>query len=164
MRTSSSSTRMTGGDSRRSARLVTIATFVPRASPVGVPERLVVHGERYDLITRCDARIGIGSPVWWSVNDPVGHPLSIHNWVEIFDYTAEWATHASIQAGVVRWRSRSRMAQRWDKPIVVDEFGYEGDLDQGWGNLTAEEVVRRFWEATLRVRPHHGETSGPTTR
>jgi hypothetical protein len=93
-------------------------------------------------------------------NDPVGHPLSIHNWVEIFDYTAEWATHASIQGGgremaqsVAKWRNR------WDKPIVVDEFGYEGDIDQGWGNLTAEEVVRRFWEATLQgAFLTHGET------
>ncbi|WP_019179609.1 DUF5605 domain-containing protein [Microbacterium yannicii] len=93
-------------------------------------------------------------------NDPVGHPLSIHNWVEIFDYSAEWATHASIQGGgremaqsVAKWRNR------WDKPIVVDEFGYEGDIDQGWGNLTAEEVVRRFWEATLQgAFLTHGET------
>jgi hypothetical protein len=93
-------------------------------------------------------------------NDPVGHPLSIHNWVEVFDYSAEWATHTSIQGGgremgqsVAKWRNR------WDKPIVVDEFGYEGDIDQGWGNLTAEEVVRRFWEATLQgAFLTHGET------
>ncbi|MCO5954442.1 DUF5605 domain-containing protein [Microbacterium yannicii] len=93
-------------------------------------------------------------------NDPVRHPLSIHNWVEIFDYSADWATHASIQGGgremaqsVAKWRTR------WNKPIVVDEFGYEGDIDQGWGNLTAEEVVRRFWEGTLQgAFLTHGET------
>jgi hypothetical protein len=94
-------------------------------------------------------------------NDPVGHPLSIHNWLELFDYSAAWATHASIQGGgremaqsVAKWR------RRWpDKPIVVDEFGYEGDLDQGWGNLLAEEVVRRFWEGTIQgAYLTHGET------
>jgi hypothetical protein len=94
-------------------------------------------------------------------NDPVGHPLSIHNWVELFDYSASWATHASIQGGgremaqsVTKWR------RRWpDKPIVVDEFGYEGDLDQGWGNLLAEEVVRRFWDGTIQgASLTHGET------
>lgn len=92
--------------------------------------------------------------------DHVGHPLSIHNWVDIFDYSAPWATHASIQGGgyrmgelVAGWRSQ------WPKPIVVDEFGYEGDLDQGWGNLTAEEVVRRFWEGTMAGGYlTHGET------
>jgi hypothetical protein len=94
-------------------------------------------------------------------NDPVGHPLSIHNWVELFDYSAAWATHASIQGGgremaqsVGKWR------RRWPgKPIVVDEFGYEGDLDQAWGNLRAEEVVRRFWDGTIGgAYLTHGET------
>jgi len=93
-------------------------------------------------------------------NDPVGHPLSIHNWVELFDYSASWATHCSIQGGgfemgkaVDRWR------KRWQKPVVVDEFGYEGDLDQGWGNLNGQEVVRRFWDGTLRGGfLTHGET------
>lgn len=93
-------------------------------------------------------------------NDPVGHPLSIHNWVEVFDYTAEWATHASIQGGGREMaQSVSKWRNRWEKPIIVDEFGYEGDIDQGWGNLTAEEVVRRFWEATLQgAFLTHGET------
>ena len=54
---------------------------------------------------------------------------------------------------VARWR------KQWDKPIVVDEFGYEGDLEPGWGNLLGEEVVRRFWEGTLRGGfLTHGET------
>ena len=39
----------------------------------------------------------------------------------------------------------------WGKPVVVDECGYEGDLDHGWGNLTAEELVRRCWEGAVRA-------------
>lgn len=93
-------------------------------------------------------------------NDPVGHPLSIHNWVELFDYTADWATHCSIQRGdyaigeeIARWR------RRWGKPVIVDEFGYEGDIDQGWGNATSEEVVRKFWAGAVRGGYlTHGET------
>jgi hypothetical protein len=93
-------------------------------------------------------------------NDPVGHPLSIHNWVELFDYSAEWATHCSIQRGdyaigeeIARWR------RRWGKPVIVDEFGYEGDIDQGWGNATSEEVVRKFWAGAVRGGYlTHGET------
>ncbi|MGK9147142.1 DUF5605 domain-containing protein [Plantibacter flavus] len=93
-------------------------------------------------------------------NDPVGHPLSIHNWVELFDYSVDWATHSSIQRGdhaiggmISQWQ------RQWGKPVVVDEFGYEGDIDQGWGNLTAEEVVRRFWDGVLHGGAlTHGET------
>ncbi len=92
--------------------------------------------------------------------DHVGHLLSIHNWSELFDYSANWATHASLQRGdrelgkrIDEWRAK------WGKPVIVDEFGYEGDLDQGWGNLTAEEVVERFWSATVRGGYlTHGET------
>ena len=93
-------------------------------------------------------------------NDPVGHPLSIHNWLEMFDYSKPWATHCSLQRGeftigasIAGWR------KQWGKPVVVDEFGYEGDLDQGWGNLTAEEVVQRFWDGTVHGGYlTHGET------
>lgn len=93
-------------------------------------------------------------------NDPVGHPLSIHNWVQLFDYSADWATHCSIQRGdyaigeeIARWR------RQWGKPVIVDEFGYEGDIDQGWGNSTSEEVVRKFWAGTVRGGYlSHGET------
>jgi hypothetical protein len=93
-------------------------------------------------------------------NDPSSHPLSIHNWVDLFDYSAEWATHCSIQRGdhsigklVASWK------RQWGKPVVIDESGYEGDIDQGWGNLPAEEMVRRFWDATIYGGYlTHGET------
>ncbi|MDN4609876.1 DUF5605 domain-containing protein [Arthrobacter burdickii] len=92
--------------------------------------------------------------------DHVGHPLSIHNWVQLFDYSAAWASHASLQRGdhgigakIDQWH------RQWNKPVIIDEFGYEGDLDQGWGNLMAQEVVRRFWEGMLRGGYlTHGET------
>ncbi|MFT3888185.1 MAG: DUF5605 domain-containing protein [Arachnia sp.] len=90
--------------------------------------------------------------------DHVGHLLSIHNWVEPWDFASPWATHCSIQRGdqldhVATWR------RRWGKPVLLDEIGYEGDLDQGWGNLTGEELVRRFWEIALRGGyATHGET------
>lgn len=42
---------------------------------------------------------------------------------------------------------------------MVDECGYEGDIDWGWGNLTAEELVRRCWEGAVRGGyVQHGET------
>jgi Domain of unknown function (DUF5605) len=49
--------------------------------------------------------------------------------------------------------------RRWGKPVVVDEMGYEGDLEYGWGNITGEELVRRHWECALRGGwGGHGET------
>ena len=93
--------------------------------------------------------------------DPHGHLRSIHNCRPFYDHSREWITHASVQRQDVyrtaeftdEWRAR------WGKPVVVDEVGYEGDIDQGWGNLTAEELVRRAWEAAIRGGyVAHGET------
>ncbi|MCU1528159.1 MAG: hypothetical protein JWP75_1922, partial [Frondihabitans sp.] len=49
--------------------------------------------------------------------------------------------------------------RRWGKPVFIDEMGYEGDLDQGWGSLTAEEFVLRSWMVIMRGgHVTHGET------
>ena len=54
---------------------------------------------------------------------------------------------------VNEWRERYR------KPVVLDEIAYEGDIQHGWGNLTGEEMTRRFWEAAVRGGyPGHSET------
>ena len=45
------------------------------------------------------------------------------------------------------------------KPVVWDEIAYEGNIDCGWGNISGQELVRRFWEAVLRGGfAGHGET------
>ncbi|MGK9221141.1 MULTISPECIES: DUF5605 domain-containing protein [unclassified Microbacterium] len=93
--------------------------------------------------------------------DPHGHLLSIHNCRPFYDHSRPWITHASVQRQDVyrtaeftdEWRIR------WGKPVVIDEVGYEGDIDQGWGNLTAEELIRRCWEGAVRGGyVAHGET------
>ncbi|MBQ8088232.1 MAG: DUF5605 domain-containing protein [Clostridia bacterium] len=94
-------------------------------------------------------------------SDPYGHLRSIHNCMAFYDHTRPWITHASIQRQdfyrtteyTDEWRERYR------KPIVNDEIGYEGNIPHGWGNLSPQEIVRRFWEATLRGGyAGHGET------
>ncbi|MGL5928087.1 MAG: DUF5605 domain-containing protein [Dermatophilaceae bacterium] len=96
-----------------------------------------------------------------AAEDPTGHLLSIHNGAALFDHTRPWITHCSVQRtdvyrtaeNVLEWR------QRYGKPVLVDECGYEGDLDQGWGSLTGEELVRRSWEGAVRGGyVGHGET------
>lgn len=93
--------------------------------------------------------------------DPHGHPLSIHNCTRLWDHTAEWVTHASVQRVDVYRTTENVDAWRteWGKPVLVDECGYEGDIDHGWGNLTARELVRRCWEGAVRGGyVTHGET------
>jgi hypothetical protein len=93
--------------------------------------------------------------------DHAGHLQSIHNGSILYDYSRPWITHSSIQRtdtyrtteNVDAWRDR------YDKPVVIDECGYEGDLEWGWGNITAPELVRRCWEGAVRGGyVTHGET------
>jgi len=96
-----------------------------------------------------------------TTGDPYAHLLSNHNCREFFDNGRPWITHSSVQR-VDRYRTAENVDEwrrRWGKPVVVDECAYEGDLDQGWGNITGEELVRRFWEGAVRGGyVGHGET------
>ncbi len=89
-------------------------------------------------------------------SDPYQHLRSIHNCRRWYDHNKPWVTHASIQAGtddVDSWR------RDYGKPIVVDECCYEGDVPRGWGNISAQELVHRFWQATVKGGYcGHGET------
>ncbi|MCX7522694.1 DUF5605 domain-containing protein [Microbacterium sp. STN6] len=94
-------------------------------------------------------------------NDPVGHLTSIHNCFGFYDYSRPWITHCSVQRVDVYRTAENTDAWReqWGKPVVIDECAYEGDIDQGWGNITGEEMTRRFWEGAVRGGyVGHGET------
>lgn len=93
--------------------------------------------------------------------DPYGRLRSIHNCKVLYDYTKEWITHCSIQrteihlsvANTKTWR------EMYQKPVVLDEVGYEGNINHFWGNLPAKEMVRLFWMTTVRGGYcGHGET------
>jgi hypothetical protein len=75
--------------------------------------------------------------------DPYDHLRSIHNCRGFYDHRKPWVTHCSIQhhnlLEVPNW------LKQYGKPVVVDECGYEGDLNRAWGALSAEEMVMRFW-------------------
>jgi hypothetical protein len=76
-------------------------------------------------------------------HDPYDHLRSVHNCRDFYDHGKPWVTHCSIQHGnlarVPEWM------QRFHKPVVVDECGYEGDIPRTWGSLSAEEMVLRCW-------------------
>ncbi|MBN2984720.1 DUF5605 domain-containing protein [Cohnella algarum] len=94
-------------------------------------------------------------------NDPYGHLISIHNCFKFYDYSRPWITHCSVQRiDVYRTAENANdWREQWRKPVVVDECAYEGNIDLGWGNITGQEMVRRFWEGAVRGGyVGHGET------
>ncbi|MGO4269911.1 DUF5605 domain-containing protein [Paenibacillus sp. TAF58] len=94
-------------------------------------------------------------------NDPYHHLISIHNCFGFYDYSRPWITHCSIQrVDVYRTAENTNdWREQWQKPIVIDECAYEGNIDQGWGNISGQEMVRRFWEGAIRGGyVGHGET------
>lgn len=89
--------------------------------------------------------------------DPYQHLRSIHNCRGFYDNGKPWVTHCSIQhsdlSKVIEWRNL------YQKPIVVDECCYEGNISRLWGSITAQELVHRFWEGFSRGGyVGHGET------
>lgn len=92
-------------------------------------------------------------------NDPYRHLKSIHqgNPELLYNHRRPWVDHVCIQhpdvQRTVNWRTD------FGKPLVNDELQYEGDIIQTWGNITAEEVVHRFWLTMLKGGyAGHGET------
>jgi hypothetical protein len=127
------------------------------------------------------ARLGAFRNIWWSFAneydlfqnkaihewdrymklvkkiDPYNHLRSIHNCRGFFDHRKPWITHCSIQSKdfdhVPQW------FETYQKPLVIDECGYEGNIDRGWGNISAKEMVNRFWQGfALGAYVGHGET------
>lgn len=90
-------------------------------------------------------------------SDPYQHLRSIHNCREFYDHSKPWVTHQSIQrpdlALTKTWREQVQ------KPVVVDECCYEGNIPMRWGNISAQEMVHRFWQGTAHGGyVGHGET------
>ena len=133
----------------------------------------------------CIARFAAYRNVWWSLAneydllftkkledwehyadllcrlDPYQRLRSIHQCMQFYDHSRPWITHCSLQRQDlyrhVEYTDEYRT--RWQKPVVWDEIAYEGNIDMGWGNISGQELTRRFWEASLRGGyAGHGET------
>jgi hypothetical protein len=92
-------------------------------------------------------------------NDPYGHLRSIHNGdpKANYDHRKAWVSHVCIQHWDVKRTGEWRAA--YGKPVVNDEPEYEGNITEAWGNISAEELVNRFWTTVLRGGyAGHGET------
>ncbi len=127
------------------------------------------------------ARLAAYRNVWWSIanewdlvktknlgdwdrffrivqeSDPSQHLRSIHHSAVMYDHAKPWVTHVSIQGSDLEV-SRDYVA-RFRKPVIYDECKYEGNIPKRWGNISARELVRRFWLGTVSgVYVGHGET------
>lgn len=75
-------------------------------------------------------------------NQCTSHLLSIHNCCQPYP-NRDWMTHCSIQSNLCR--QALTWGWQYRKPIIIDECGYEGNIEFTWGNLSAFEMVHRFW-------------------
>ncbi len=92
--------------------------------------------------------------------DPYGHLLSIHNGVRLYEAWKPWITHACIQDGLAVEIPGRAVALRnaYMKPVIYDEVCYEGNFKDRWGDLSAEELVFRFWQGAISgTYVGHGE-------
>jgi len=90
-------------------------------------------------------------------SDPYHHLRSVHNCRGFYDHSRPWVTHQSIQHRLPERTAEWR--QLYGKPVVIDETQYEGNIPLQWGNIPPQEMVRKFWEGTVRGGyVGHGET------
>ncbi len=138
----------------------------------------------YRYVAYLTARLAAYRNVWWSLaneydfllnskpmsqwdryfqiieeNDPYRHLKSIHNGdvKANYDHRKPWVSHVCIQNWDVKRTQEWRDA--YGKPVVNDEPEYEGNILLSWGNISAEELVHRYWITLMRGGyAGHGET------
>ncbi|MGG4035991.1 DUF5060 domain-containing protein [Paenibacillus cisolokensis] len=65
-----------------------------------------------------------------------------------FDYGRPWVTHVSLRTEDAK--AVSRFVRDYAKPVVLDDFGCEGNDAGRWHSLTPEDALNRVWEAAFR--------------
>lgn len=120
------------------------------------------HNIWWSLANEYDLLVSKDYPDWEvfgeliSARDPYHHLLGNHNCLPLYP-SRDWMTHASVQSADINhipaWQ------REYDAPVCIDECGYEGDIEYHWGNLSAFEMVHRFWWTMIRGGYcTHGET------
>jgi hypothetical protein len=100
--------------------------------------------------------------------DPYKHLLGIHNCcMAFYDNSQPWVTHVILQDITMQRLTAAPRNNAWleldarkiGKPVVVDEYGYEGNNGMTWGSFSGREIVDMHWAITLAgAYASHGES------
>lgn len=140
------------------------------------------HEDDLKYLQYCIDRLGHLDNIWWSLaneydllytvkskedwcdieeylasHDGRHHLLSNHNCFAFWDVTRPNITHGSYQTK--RMADVEDFARAVEKPIIIDECCYEGNIEMFWGSITAQEMTARFWQCVASgAYCTHGET------
>ena len=127
--------------------------------------------EQYLYLKYVNARYGAFHNVWWSManefdlmtdrtmedwdgyfqffvkNDPYQHLRSNHNAGIWYDHREDWVTHASLQTE--SWWMAKELRLKYGKPVIFDEFCYEGDGINRTVALNGDVLTHRMWLITI---------------
>lgn len=82
-------------------------------------------------------------------NDPYGHPRSVHDLPFGVIYPdREWLTHVCYQHPDT-YTLLGDLKSKYGKPVIDDEYQYEGNIRDDWGNSSAETVLLRHWLSAM---------------
>lgn len=89
-------------------------------------------------------------------NDPYNKLRSIHNIGPIYP-NEEWVTHVSVQYPNT-YSLLLELKNSYQKPVINDEYQYEGNLIDDWGNVSGlEETIRHWLSVMAGAYATHGE-------
>lgn len=106
----------------------------------------------YDLINK--------SNVYWdrlakiiADADPYKHLRPIHGLPgSKYDWTQNWVSHVSYQMSTkaTELYLLYKLKSQFNKPVILDEYAYGGNLNYDWGNLSGKEELYRHWTTTIQ--------------
>ncbi len=81
--------------------------------------------------------------------DPYHHPISCHNIAFGRIYPDRpWLTHVSYQHPDT-YTLMLELKKAYGKPVINDEYQYEGNLPDEWGNSSGEVELERHWRSVM---------------
>jgi hypothetical protein len=81
--------------------------------------------------------------------DPYNHLCSVHNVPFGYIYPdADWLTHVSYQHPNT-YSLMMELRRSYGKPVINDEYQYEGNVPVNWGNASPQLELTRHWQAVM---------------
>ena len=81
--------------------------------------------------------------------DPSAHPISCHNITFGMIYPDRpWMSHVSYQHPDT-FTLMMQLQQQYGKPVIDDEYQYEGNTPDEWGGSPADVVLSKHWRSVM---------------